>query len=1627
MGRDKILRPKPGTLATDYDTAIRTLVDEVRNGRPVVPLVGAGISIESGVPPLSEVTRYLAKVKAYLRHKIYENRRPEHTDWKNNINTASQLTADLGKPAFKVQPHIFLRDFGWPDPHQLNSSLWHSLWTEPLPKGFSRALDQLVDHEILESLWRIDSTLAAEVYDRRKPDSPPKPPRKPVSPPKTPLRGAYWKILLSQLTRSSPDLIDTMFQRLTYNRAPSAAHRYFAFLTPVLRLRLFLTINFDSLIEDALREEGLRPTVYEVAEGLKLPDPKLIQEGLSVVKLHGGAYGLMAGERLDSPLDEETRSRFRAYLPENLVLLVMGIGGWDQRVLDMLQLTYERQGTVCWLHFEPDPPDSLGDRFSNGYSKEDTSPLPAWLATARVLDPGAFLREVFTNFKGTHPSSSRPHQVCDLRPVLYDKADGASDEKGVFEGWDGRLVVYEDQPADFSLGASLRLARFVAAKSSTHLPIWLDLETKFTVEDLLVEIIQQLRRYDPGLPPEILVLERFSDLTKTKLTATGEASPIDLPGKVEATKPASTKNSPDSFRKVVRRLYAALARGRYILGFSGLESFGRLPTSHHCEPQQSRLHQERQALAGLLQALIDGIQPKPLASTTAEDIDSLGLLDSILAFSFEPTTDDPALLAAVSYLRRNTKRAKGANDACVQGWPDPSQKEGDVQHRWVVWHEYPALAMVSAIRRRRSNVILSGLLPKYLLLSPDKGTVLRGDDVLKSWIKSHYLWRLEGGDYWMARKLRNSIYSKVRDAGGPGRPVAERLRALTFLACVHQDLAHYYHRDVYVGTHDVSSFLEEIYHRVASIRRLHALLSIAGSVVEPRERIWAQTLFQNHSDFESSSSEWELIDERGTLSATNVTENLLRSLRALREVLLQERASLRARVPSVTLQHWTAALKKDIGSLVSAGGDIDEGLLRDVADLIDLLEDIEVDVLQDRMMTDDILVLRILRLRKLLSEAGEIPSSWSLRFDRSIVSELRWLTAEGESLPGPDAAQLLWLCTEVESPKIRRETVVPQGRGISPAGVRRRVVHALIDVARALRHSTGAPAIEFQKAADSFADLIGHILEIGKRRPSQAFEHRYDAPASTGRTNLAVQYHGLRADLALWGQSPWSLRTEGSIERAKQRRVAAEANEHCEQALAILDSIYEHDRTVRSHFYSLQGRTLYLAHSADEEYRHAYRYLDLARAGLSDATPGEREALAVALLRQAECLMVHSGTSLIGKIFSIIGLDKGWKDEGSWGASDEDRRSNNEGEEVQWIALLSSEGFRKLSRERESSSPGKHRQARELLGLSLANWNPDLLWYLEAAVFTQPQHRRVFLHTLGAMRSQLSVAHDLLTRVEGLLEASGSKVEWWSLLFELQAQLAVERLLLLISGDQMLSYRVDLGDFERDPLPSAEAGVAFLAWFRSQLLKPQAPAVYELPSVALQVGRSLLSAKADLRPRFIHAFQDLLRDGVMAVRRGLDILLPDDAERQKAGRLENDVLLKPLLRSWSELMVTGATATEMSQGAGPADSRDDSKKEVKLRDVGPERWKQWRYLNWLSGLTTLPRCSDLENWFLDRLWNIDPHPPGLASRAQALARMDLCLAAPGESNPPGGGAVEVLLKHLMLVPRAAKKRTRKDA
>jgi len=164
------------------------------------------------------------------------------------------------------------------------------------------------------------------------------------------------------LTAPQDAVIDQFFSQLVANRQTSLGHRMLVQLARRLRMDLILTTNFDHLIENAFSEAGAKIEPFEVHREAGLPPASLVNKQRSLIKLHGGRYGLRADFSLDAMPSETDSATFVSYLAKQdvtadqlfspsgtqtksnpdlhdspIALLVAGISASDRRIVRLLE------------------------------------------------------------------------------------------------------------------------------------------------------------------------------------------------------------------------------------------------------------------------------------------------------------------------------------------------------------------------------------------------------------------------------------------------------------------------------------------------------------------------------------------------------------------------------------------------------------------------------------------------------------------------------------------------------------------------------------------------------------------------------------------------------------------------------------------------------------------------------------------------------------------------------------------------------------------------------------------------------------------------------------------------------------------------------------------------------------------------------------------------------------------------------------------------------------------------------------------------------------------------------------------------------------------------------------------
>ncbi len=289
---------------------IEELCHTTRNGRGLVPLVGGGISAASGIPVVAEIRDYLGG--CILMALRGDEPHTAQSPW-----TPSEPWPPLD--SFHESEHNF-DDIGT---KKLSTNrIWQS--------GYGAAAD-----------WR----RALDFLSRLRCD---RDGRLDLGPPRS-------------------DVIDSFFRHITADRLPNLAHKMLAALAGAGKLQLLLTINFDELIEAAHEEAQIPLTTIALNRGATLPPHETFWPDLTLLKLHGGRYGLRADDSLDEPPTAEELSCFVEYfmVPStagavkesvgSADLFVAGTSLDDARLRTFVRELLERDATsppcVYWTYY----------------------------------------------------------------------------------------------------------------------------------------------------------------------------------------------------------------------------------------------------------------------------------------------------------------------------------------------------------------------------------------------------------------------------------------------------------------------------------------------------------------------------------------------------------------------------------------------------------------------------------------------------------------------------------------------------------------------------------------------------------------------------------------------------------------------------------------------------------------------------------------------------------------------------------------------------------------------------------------------------------------------------------------------------------------------------------------------------------------------------------------------------------------------------------------------------------------------------------------------------------------------------------------------------------------------------
>ncbi|WP_172992128.1 SIR2 family protein [Lacipirellula parvula] len=331
-----------------------------------------------------------------------------------------------------------------------------------------------------------------------------------------------YRSLLNSAASYDDSLVDAFFDHFVRGRRPSATHQFICFVVEKLGIDLILTTNFDPLIEEALRAEGLSPTVYEVSREGSLPSPRLVRsQALSLMKLHGGTHGLRTGYDLDEPLPIAAMDTMRGCLEDRFIdgvkggetgalVVVVGYSGSDRRVMDVISDHISRwrdsplgdPTRVLWVTRSGSIPNQLRDAvqplMSTGHSDNATAPKPA--ASVQYRDAQLFFQELYQYLSHEYAVSRTSYRALPTAPRSLERHIVEDIKNRSFKTiLLSRFRIFAAVQEGRGTSTALNVNANDTDEFKSHESVWIDASDIATRAALLSRIVDDLSRTDRGI------------------------------------------------------------------------------------------------------------------------------------------------------------------------------------------------------------------------------------------------------------------------------------------------------------------------------------------------------------------------------------------------------------------------------------------------------------------------------------------------------------------------------------------------------------------------------------------------------------------------------------------------------------------------------------------------------------------------------------------------------------------------------------------------------------------------------------------------------------------------------------------------------------------------------------------------------------------------------------------------------------------------------------------------------------------------------------------------------------------------------------------------------------------------
>jgi SIR2-like domain len=460
--------------------SVTSFVDQLAlslaQGNGLVLLAGAGVSASAGVPTITQLAQYLQRcigLSLGVDVDLPNDGNIQKRRWHPRTDAWPPLW-DPRRPADIIWYDRIEREWR----RQLSSPAWN-----PETRVFQEALGALAE-------WRSSLQFLS-------------------------------RITTTQKTYSSPDeafldvpdqeLVDAFFIHVTRGRTPSLVHRMIALLTRMLRSHVILTTNFDELIEQAFNDNGAPLNVLDVQLHGGLPPPVAFRGSHTLIKLHGGRFGLRGDYSLDAKPSEIERHRFiecvvghprsedrshTSYPPGRNNLLIMGLSAHDRRLRYFIRDAVDQLRTlkVFWLCY-------TSTDLSDVMQFAERIPTGA-IIPQRFTDLGLFLQHLYQVLCHTlppvgciFPSVSRlPFPPEPVRPLTNAaKTLSTKLQYSVLSvnnvAYSGHRIVVLTSPRNAHGVTTIAASAFDALRDGGDICVWLDMNDFGSTDDFFEQLL----------------------------------------------------------------------------------------------------------------------------------------------------------------------------------------------------------------------------------------------------------------------------------------------------------------------------------------------------------------------------------------------------------------------------------------------------------------------------------------------------------------------------------------------------------------------------------------------------------------------------------------------------------------------------------------------------------------------------------------------------------------------------------------------------------------------------------------------------------------------------------------------------------------------------------------------------------------------------------------------------------------------------------------------------------------------------------------------------------------------------------------------------------------------------------